>query len=86
MNKTLYVKHLTRNIKEDHLREIFSAFGEIKKVEIVLEKRTQLPLDYGFVEFSRHVDANLAMECMHEVGEPPTWLLPPLTVNQTGQD
>jgi len=47
--------------------EIFGVFGEVKRAEIVLDRRTGFPLDFGFVEFTRHIDAGLAMDCMHEV-------------------
>lgn len=36
--------HLTRNVTEDHIKEIFSTFGAIKSVELSVDKaRTTLP-------------------------------------------
>ena len=67
INKTLFVKHLSKNLKNEHLEAIFGVFGEIKKAEIVLDRRTGHPHDFGFVEFARRIDADVAIECMHEV-------------------
>ena len=36
--------HLTRNVTEDHIKEIFSTFGAIKSVELSVDKaRTTMP-------------------------------------------
>jgi RNA recognition motif-containing protein len=32
------VGHLTRNVNEDHVREIFSTFGTLKSVELSIDK------------------------------------------------
>jgi RNA-binding protein with serine-rich domain 1 len=34
----LHVGHLTRNVTEEHIREIFSTFGQIKSVELSIDK------------------------------------------------
>ena len=34
----LHVGHLTRNVTDDHVREIFSTFGTLKSVEVSIDK------------------------------------------------
>lgn len=53
----LTVTHLTRNVKEGHVREIFSNFGELKSVELALDRMLGLPRGYATVEFVLHEDA-----------------------------
>ena len=59
MPKILQVGNLTRNVKADHLREIFANFGEVKTVELAIDTEVQLPKGYAFVEYGtkEHVDA-----------------------------
>lgn len=38
MTTRLHVGHLTRNVTEDHISEIFSTFGPIKSVELSVDK------------------------------------------------
>ena len=33
------VKNLTRNINEDHIKEIFGTFGKLAKVELALDEK-----------------------------------------------
>ena len=34
----LHVGHLTRNVSEGHIKEIFSTFGTLKSVELSIDK------------------------------------------------
>ena len=54
-------------MKEQHLKEIFGCFGEIKKVDIVWDKRINVPCDYAFIEFSSSTDSERALNCMNGV-------------------
>lgn len=40
--KTITVSHLTKNVTEKHLEEIFGAYGEIQKVDMPLNRRSKL--------------------------------------------
>jgi hypothetical protein len=66
-SKTLHVKNLTRTVKEDHLREIFGVYGDVKRVEIVWDRKINVPLDYGFVEFTKPADAERALNYLDGV-------------------
>jgi len=49
--RTLYVRNLHPNTTESALHEKFSRYGELRKVIIVSDKDTKVPMGYGFVEF-----------------------------------
>lgn len=39
----LHVGHLTRNVSEAHVREIFSTYGPLKGVELAVDRVVNLP-------------------------------------------
>ena len=62
--KILHVSNLTRNVTADHLREIFSNFGEVKTVELAMDNTVQLPKGYAFVEYSEKEEVDAAIKHM----------------------
>ena len=46
--------HLTRNVTEAHVREIFSNFGDLKSVELSMDRNLGLPRGFAYVEFKVH--------------------------------
>lgn len=42
-NTRLHVGHLTRNVTEGHVREIFSTFGPLRGVELAMDRVVNLP-------------------------------------------
>ncbi|CAI5465807.1 unnamed protein product [Closterium sp. Yama58-4] len=65
----LYVGCLTRNVNQDHLREIFGLYGELSKVEIAMDRVVNLPKGYGYVEFKKRADAEKARLHMDGVAQ-----------------
>ncbi|WOL14260.1 serine/arginine-rich splicing factor SR45-like isoform X4 [Canna indica] len=57
----LHIDHLSRNVNEAHLKEIFGNFGEIVNVELAIDRLVNLPRGYGYVEFKKRVDAEKAL-------------------------
>eukprot|EP01041_Mallomonas_annulata_P004571 gene4570-9086_t len=55
---TLHIANLTRNVKEEHLQEIFSTYGP---VDLVIDKRVGLSKGNAYVEFEKAKDAEDAM-------------------------
>lgn len=53
----LHVGHLTRNVTEAHVREIFANFGTLKSVELALDKVVMLPRGFAYVEYETKEDA-----------------------------
>ncbi|KAG0450151.1 hypothetical protein HPP92_026900 [Vanilla planifolia] len=56
----LHIDHLSRNVNEAHLKEIFSNFGEVVNVELSMDRNVNLPRGYGYVEFKKRTDAEKA--------------------------
>lgn len=42
-NTRLHVGHLTRNVTEAHMREIFGSFGKVREVELAVDRMVNLP-------------------------------------------
>ena len=51
MSKTLFVGNLPYSMTEDRLRTLFEASGTIVSARIVIDRETQRPKGFGFVEF-----------------------------------
>ena len=60
------VHNITPNVTEDHLKEIFSNFGEVKECFIPINKQTQLKKNYAFIEFTKLENAEKAQLYMDE--------------------
>ncbi|KAF9897531.1 hypothetical protein BX616_005446 [Lobosporangium transversale] len=67
-SKTLYVGNLDQTVNEAYLQEIFSqAGGVVESVKIIRDNKYahQGGLNYGFVEFSDHAAAEIALQTMN---------------------
>jgi len=61
--RTLYVRNLNPKTTEASLHERFSKYGNLRKVIIVSDKDTKVPMGYGFVEFNEsQACSNAAMQ------------------------
>lgn len=58
---TLHVGNLTRNVKNEHLMEIFSTYGSVKKVDLQVDKRVGLSKGNAYIEYELSKDAEQAM-------------------------
>nr|GMC72313.1 serine/arginine-rich splicing factor SR45-like [Ipomoea batatas]GMC74418.1 serine/arginine-rich splicing factor SR45-like [Ipomoea batatas]GMC75615.1 serine/arginine-rich splicing factor SR45-like [Ipomoea batatas]GMC76333.1 serine/arginine-rich splicing factor SR45-like [Ipomoea batatas] len=38
----LHVEHLSRNVNENHLKEIFGNFGEVVRVQLVIDREVSI--------------------------------------------
>ena len=47
---------------EEDIREFFSPFGEIKRINLVMDRETNRSKGFCFVVFSTEISANLALE------------------------
>ena len=59
--KALYVGNLHPYVNEAMLQEIFSTLGNVAEVKVIKDKVTGMSAGYGFVKFSDHRAADLAM-------------------------
>lgn len=63
---SLHVSNLTRNVKADHLKEIFSHFGLVKNVDLQADRKLNLSKGFAYVEFSSAQDAEKAQAYMDD--------------------
>lgn len=59
----LHVSGLSRNVAQEHLREVFGTFGELRGVELAMDRRVGLSRGFGYVEFERRREAEGACAC-----------------------
>jgi RNA recognition motif-containing protein len=50
MTKKLYVGNLPYRTSEEEIRSLFSQFGDVKSVTIIVDRATNRPRGFGFVE------------------------------------
>ncbi len=48
--KSLYVGNLPYSATEDEIRDLFSQHGEVSRVKLVIDRETNRPKGFGFVE------------------------------------
>src|SRR5512140_1964915 len=66
MESKRYVGNLSYNVTEDQLRELFAQAGTIKEIALIMDRDTQRPKGFGFVEMTTQVEAQKAIELFNE--------------------
>merc|ERR1719210_653419 len=61
----LSVSNLSRNVNEDHLREIFGNYGKVREATLAIDKAVGLPKGYAYVEFSSEREAERAISYLN---------------------
>ena len=61
----LYVGHLDYQTTEDDLRDVFSEYGEITSVKVIMDRETGRSRGFGFVEMPNSEEAQKAIEDLH---------------------
>ncbi len=62
MTKRLYVGGLPDPVTDDILENLFSAYGTVESVTVMINKITDLPQGFGFVEMSCESEAEEAIQ------------------------
>ena len=65
LSTTLRVDHLTRNVSDQHLRDVFSSFGGLERVSVKVDPKVKLSMGWGLVQFKVRKDAEEAFRCMN---------------------
>ena len=60
MAKNLYVGNMSFSTTEDTLREVFSQYGTVTKVQLIMDRETGRPRGFAFVEMSSGGDEAIA--------------------------
>ena len=66
MSKKLYVGNLPFSVSDDQLKEIFSPYGEIEEVNVIIDKFSRRSKGFGFVTFKEDGDADKAITEMND--------------------
>jgi RNA recognition motif-containing protein len=61
------VGNLTRNVNEEHLREIFGQWGKLLRVELGWDRRIDQPKGFAYVEYDKYADSVEALKRMDGV-------------------
>lgn len=62
----LFVSNIDRNVTETELKALFSMHGEVVSVKITRDRATGVPKGFGFVEMPNEVEAQNAIDFVHE--------------------
>lgn len=57
----IYIGNISFDTNEDELRDTFSEFGEVSKVDVITDKMTGKPRGFAFVEMSKDDEARAAI-------------------------
>ncbi|MHC1713834.1 MAG: RNA recognition motif domain-containing protein [Solidesulfovibrio sp.] len=63
MSKKLYVGNLPFSTNEDEIRNMFSAYGDVQSVNLIVDRETGRLRGFGFVEMADGAEA--AMEALN---------------------
>jgi cold-inducible RNA-binding protein len=61
----IYVGNLSVSATEDMLRPLFEKYGAVERVNIVTDRDTGQPRDFGFVEMTNHEEASKAIAALN---------------------
>jgi RNA recognition motif-containing protein len=67
-NQKLYVGNLNFDASEDQVRELFSSFGEVQEVKIVMDRFSGRSRGFAFVRMATPDEANKAKDALN--GQP----------------
>jgi RNA recognition motif-containing protein len=62
----IYVGNLPYSATEADLRELFSQFGEVTAVTLIMDKFSGQSKGFGFVEMARNAEADAAIKGLNE--------------------
>ncbi len=63
----LFVANISRVVKEDALKLLFSEFGDVVSVKIVIDKESGRSKGFGFVDMANDTQALKAIENLRNV-------------------
>lgn len=61
----MYVSNLSFQTTEESLNRLFSKFGTVSSVKIILDRETQQSRGFGFVEMQSETEGNAALSALN---------------------
>jgi RNA recognition motif-containing protein len=58
----IHIANISNNVKNEELRKIFSAYGEVSSAEVAMDVFTGKPRGFGHVEMENDEEAQKAIE------------------------
>jgi RNA recognition motif-containing protein len=62
----IYAGNLAYSVTEEDLRQAFSAYGEVERASVIMDRLTGHSRGFGFVEMTNDDEARAAIEGLHE--------------------
>ncbi|MCF8357493.1 MAG: RNA-binding protein [Prolixibacteraceae bacterium] len=62
----IFVAKLNSETTADHLKELFSQFGQVNSAKLIMDRETSMSKCYGFVEMEDESEAEEAIEQLNE--------------------
>ena len=66
MANTIYVGNLNYSTTEEDLNELFSQYGEVESVKLIMDRETNRPRGFGFVEMVESDAATAAVSMLND--------------------
>ncbi|MEX0929500.1 MAG: RNA-binding protein [Balneolales bacterium] len=63
----IYVGNLPYNTDDETVSGLFSEYGDVKSVKIIIDRATNRSRGFGFVEMNNDSEANQAIEALNEL-------------------
>ena len=61
----IFVSNISFKVREDTLSDVFSPFGEVTSVRIIMDKETKRSRGFGFVEMASDEDGQKAIDALN---------------------
>lgn len=61
----IFVSNISFHTTENHLQDMFSRFGIVKSVKIIMDKETGRSRGFGFVEMDSQAEGTQAIDALH---------------------
>ncbi|MBR2200811.1 MAG: hypothetical protein IJ894_08730 [Bacteroidales bacterium] len=62
----IYIANLSVNVTDEDLRELFSPYGTINSVKVIIDKETGKSKGFGFVEMPNEEEGQNAIDALNE--------------------
>ena len=63
----MYIGNLQSNVTESDLKDLFSEFGEVLSVNIVMDRASRQSKGYGFLEMPNNSEADKAIKALNGI-------------------
>jgi len=63
--KNIFIGNLSFSLKEDEVRQLFAAYGQVDRVHLVTNRDSGQPRGFGFVEMTSDEDGEKAIAALN---------------------